>query len=93
MSDSMNFMRLTGSSADAERRLQRTAERKARGVAQQMIERDGAPWIVGALPRGDRHRLVSFSAPLRTRMPASAEITDLVAEKPSSGVSMPMPSA
>ena len=35
----------------------------------------------------------SFSAPLRTMMPASADITDLVAEKPSSGVSMPTPSA
>ena len=25
-------------------------------MADQMIERDGAPWIAGALPRGDRHQ-------------------------------------
>ena len=47
-----------------QRRLQRTAEREARGVADQMIERDGPPGIIGALPCCDRHRLVQLQRAL-----------------------------
>ena len=60
----MNFMRLTGSSADASDACSELPSARPCGVTVQMIERDGAPWIIGVLPRCDRYRLVQLQRAL-----------------------------
>ena len=89
----MNFIRLTGSSAaasEADSELPRSRPAVWRNNWSTVMAWRGSSDFCHAATGAGRS---SVSMPLRTRMPVSADITDLVAEKPSSGVSMPTPSA
>ena len=60
----MNFIRLTGSSADASDACSELPSARPAVWRSQMIERDGTPRIVGALPRRNRYRLVQLQRAL-----------------------------
>ncbi len=93
MSSSMNFMRLTGSKAEpSEACSELPSARPAvwrSSWSTVMAWRGSSGFVQAATGAGPS----SFNLPWRTRMPVSAEITDFVMEKPSSGVSGPIPSA
>ncbi|MGX0966816.1 hypothetical protein AB7M63_007265 [Bradyrhizobium japonicum] len=58
------FHAIDGFEGGAERSLQRAAERKARGVAQQLVDGDGVAGIVRICPRGDRRGPVELELAL-----------------------------